>query len=98
MGEEYKVSSSSTGLGGGQQPGVGGATSPFEAGSQVTLNDFLEALMSDPGPQCLSWLPVLHRIVAAGTCVAFVVCPRILNHKYKLGRKDTYDRVIGTRS
>ena len=87
MGEEYKVSSSSTGLGGGQQPGGGGATSPFEAESQVTLNDFLEALMSDPGPQCLSWLPVLHRIVAAGTCVAYeVFCPWLLNHKYKLSK------------
>ena len=39
--------------------------SPFEEGSKVTVNDFLEALMSDPGPQCILWLPVLHRIATA---------------------------------
>ena len=70
VGEEFKVGGAGAGgltthgtLGGG---GGGRATSPFEPGTLVTLNDFLEALMSDPGPQCLSWLPVLHRIVAAG--------------------------------
>ena len=67
VGEEFKVGpgglTTHGTLGGG---GGGRATSPFEPGTLVTLNDFLEALMSDPGPQCLSWLPVLHRIVAAG--------------------------------
>ena len=54
VGEEYKIQLQQT---------------TFEPGSLVTLNDFLEALMSDPGPQCLSWLPVLHRIVAAENVV-----------------------------
>ena len=27
----------------------------------VTVNEFLETMMSDPGPQCVSWLLVLHR-------------------------------------
>ena len=43
--------------------------SPFEEGSRVTVNDFLEALMSDPGPQCILWLPVLHRMATAENAV-----------------------------
>ena len=37
----------------------------FEEDSRVTVNDFLESMMSDPGPQCLSWLLVLHRVINA---------------------------------
>ena len=33
----------------------------FEEGAKVTVNEFLETMMSDPGPQCVSWLLVLHR-------------------------------------
>ena len=33
----------------------------FSEGSKVTVNEFLETMMSDPGPQCVSWLLVLHR-------------------------------------
>ena len=33
----------------------------FTEGSKVTVNEFLETMMSDPGPQCVSWLLVLHR-------------------------------------
>lgn len=29
---------------------------------KVTLNGFLDTLMSDPPPQCLVWLPLLHRL------------------------------------
>lgn len=29
---------------------------------KVTVNDFLDTLMSDPGPPSLVWLPLLHRI------------------------------------
>ena len=38
--------------------------------NKVNVNDFLEKLMSDPGPQCLMWLPILHRMatVENGTC------------------------------
>ena len=34
----------------------------FEDGIKVTVNDFLEPMMSDPGPQSVSWLLVLHRL------------------------------------
>ena len=27
----------------------------FEESDKINVNDFLETMMSDPGPQCLSW-------------------------------------------
>ncbi|XP_013413234.1 dystrobrevin beta isoform X3 [Lingula anatina] len=36
----------------------------FNGKNKVTLNDFLDTLMADPGPQCLMWLPILHRMAA----------------------------------
>ena len=30
--------------------------------SRINVNDFLDTLMSDPGPQCLLWLPIVHRM------------------------------------
>ena len=35
----------------------------FQENTKVTVNEFLETMMSDPGPQCVSWLLVLHRSV-----------------------------------
>lgn len=29
---------------------------------KVTVNDFMDTMMSDPGPACLVWLPLLHRL------------------------------------
>jgi len=37
----------------------------FEPDTKVTVNEFLETMMSDPGPHCVSWLLVIHRITAA---------------------------------
>ncbi|NXL85765.1 DTNA protein, partial [Alectura lathami] len=38
------------------------AKSCFSQQKKVTLNTFLDPLMSDPPPQCLVWLPLLHRL------------------------------------
>ncbi|XP_068093449.1 dystrobrevin alpha isoform X10 [Hyperolius riggenbachi] len=38
------------------------ARSCFTQQKKVTLNSFLDTLMSDPPPQCLVWLPLLHRL------------------------------------
>ncbi|XP_017582919.1 dystrobrevin alpha isoform X5 [Catharus ustulatus] len=38
------------------------AKSCFSQQKKVTLNTFLDTLMSDPPPQCLVWLPLLHRL------------------------------------
>ena len=37
----------------------------------ITVNDFIETLMSDPGPASLSWLPLLHRIANAETVMHY---------------------------
>ncbi|KAL0966207.1 hypothetical protein UPYG_G00292300 [Umbra pygmaea] len=34
----------------------------FAQQKQVSLNVFLDTLMSDPPPQCLVWLPLMHRL------------------------------------
>ncbi|XP_029308741.1 dystrobrevin alpha isoform X7 [Cottoperca gobio] len=34
----------------------------FTQQKKVTLNTFLDTLMSDPPPQCLVWLPLMHRL------------------------------------
>ncbi|XP_065255457.1 dystrobrevin alpha isoform X4 [Emys orbicularis] len=38
------------------------AKSCFSQQKKVTLNAFLDTVMSDPPPQCLVWLPLLHRL------------------------------------
>ncbi|KAG8442086.1 hypothetical protein GDO86_011033 [Hymenochirus boettgeri] len=38
------------------------ARSCFTQQKKVTLNSFLDTLTSDPPPQCLVWLPLLHRL------------------------------------
>ncbi|XP_073926134.1 dystrobrevin alpha isoform X6 [Castor canadensis] len=38
------------------------ARSCFSQQKKVMLNGFLDTLMSDPPPQCLVWLPLLHRL------------------------------------
>ncbi|XP_035310719.1 dystrobrevin alpha isoform X2 [Cricetulus griseus] len=38
------------------------ARSCFSQQKKVTLKGFLDTLMSDPPPQCLVWLPLLHRL------------------------------------
>ncbi|XP_054452786.1 dystrobrevin alpha [Anoplopoma fimbria] len=34
----------------------------FTQQKKVTLNTFLDTLMSDPPPQCLVWIPLMHRL------------------------------------
>ncbi|XP_039671736.1 dystrobrevin alpha isoform X10 [Perca fluviatilis] len=34
----------------------------FTQQKKVSLNTFLDTLMSDPSPQCLVWLPLMHRL------------------------------------
>ena len=50
----------------------------------MTVNDFMDTMMSDPGPPCLVWLPLLHRLasVETGTCCAllFTVLKHVLSY------------------
>ncbi|XP_078611716.1 dystrobrevin beta-like isoform X17 [Branchiostoma floridae x Branchiostoma japonicum] len=38
------------------------AKSCFQSAQRVTINDFLDVMMADPGPPCLVWLPLMHRM------------------------------------
>ncbi len=54
----------------------------FDPDRTVTVNDFLETMMSDPGPQCLSWLLVLHRLVNSEAVFHPVTCGSCLAHGF----------------
>ncbi|XP_039228468.1 dystrobrevin beta isoform X2 [Drosophila yakuba] len=46
----------------------------FPAENKVTVNDFMATLMSEPGPSCLVWLPLVHRLATVETIVHPTVC------------------------
>ncbi|XP_067628370.1 dystrobrevin beta isoform X2 [Eurosta solidaginis] len=46
----------------------------FSAENKVTVNDFMATLMSEPGPSCLVWLPLLHRLATVETIVHPTIC------------------------
>ncbi|XP_076276817.1 dystrobrevin beta-like isoform X4 [Lasioglossum baleicum] len=46
----------------------------FPQNLKVTVNDFLDTLMSDPGPNLLIWLPLYHRMAAVETVAHPVMC------------------------
>ncbi|XP_047519961.1 dystrobrevin beta [Pieris napi] len=50
------------------------ALSIFNQNNKVTVNDFLDTLMSDPGPPCLVWLPLLHRLASVENVVHPLAC------------------------
>lgn len=46
----------------------------FKKEEQVTLNTFLDVIMSDTCPPCLMWLPLLHRMASVEHVYHPVVC------------------------
>ncbi|KAL4716428.1 hypothetical protein ACJJTC_015856 [Scirpophaga incertulas] len=46
----------------------------FNQNCKITVNDFLDTLMSDPGPPCLVWLPLLHRLASVENVVHPLAC------------------------
>lgn len=46
----------------------------FSGNGKVTVNDFMDTMMSDPGPHCLVWLPLLHRLASVENVVHPTVC------------------------
>ncbi|XP_054710755.1 dystrobrevin beta-like [Uloborus diversus] len=42
--------------------------------SKVTVNDFLDIIMSDPAPPCIVWLPLLHRLASVENVLHPVQC------------------------
>ncbi|XP_059608784.1 dystrobrevin beta [Phlebotomus argentipes] len=49
-------------------------TELFPLDTKVTVNDFMGALMSEPGPPCLVWLPLLHRMASVENVVHPTIC------------------------
>nr|XP_023015534.1 dystrobrevin beta-like [Leptinotarsa decemlineata]XP_023015535.1 dystrobrevin beta-like [Leptinotarsa decemlineata] len=50
------------------------ANSIFNPNIKITVNDFLDTLMSDPAPPALVWLPLLHRIANVECVIHPVQC------------------------
>ncbi|KAL1512783.1 hypothetical protein ABEB36_002314 [Hypothenemus hampei] len=50
------------------------ATSIFNPNVKVTVNDFLDTMMSEPCPPCLVWLSLIHRIASVENVVHPVQC------------------------
>ncbi|CAH1159031.1 unnamed protein product [Phyllotreta striolata] len=50
------------------------ANTIFNPNSKVTVNDFLDVMMSDPGPAALVWLPLLHRLATVENVIHPVQC------------------------
>ncbi|XP_043277348.1 dystrobrevin beta isoform X3 [Venturia canescens] len=50
------------------------ASTIFPPNSKITVNDFLDTLMSDPGPHCLIWLPLYHRMAAVESVTHPIMC------------------------
>lgn len=46
----------------------------FFQDQKVSLNTFLDVLMSDPCPPCLMWLPLLHRMASVEHVYHPVIC------------------------
>lgn len=42
--------------------------------TKVSVNDFISALISEPGPPCLVWLPLLQRFAAVESIVHPTIC------------------------
>ncbi|MCI4395706.1 hypothetical protein PGIGA_G00195110 [Pangasianodon gigas] len=50
------------------------ARSCFPQQKKVMLNTFLDAMMADPPPQCLVWLPLMHRLANVENVLHPVSC------------------------
>ncbi|XP_059477599.1 dystrobrevin beta-like isoform X4 [Neocloeon triangulifer] len=46
----------------------------FSGAPKVTVNDFMDVMMSDPGPHCLVWLPLLHRLASVEQVAHPMIC------------------------
>ncbi|XP_073987187.1 dystrobrevin alpha-like isoform X1 [Rhodnius prolixus] len=55
----------------------------FGGNGKVTVNDFLDTLMSDPGPPVLVWLPLMHRMASVESVVHNLQCDACLNHSLR---------------
>lgn len=59
------------------------ATDIFSGNGRVTVNDFMDVMMSDPGPHCLVWLPLLHRLASVENVTHATVCDACLRENFQ---------------
>ncbi|XP_077283392.1 dystrobrevin isoform X2 [Arctopsyche grandis] len=67
----------------------------FPGRGKVTVNDFMDTMMSDPGPACLVWLPLLHRLASVENVVHPTACSacgraRLAGFRYRCSRCHNY--------
>ncbi|XP_056593715.1 dystrobrevin alpha isoform X3 [Triplophysa dalaica] len=67
----------------------------FPQEKKVTLNVFLDTLMSDPPPQCLVWLPLMHRLANVENVFHPVECSychsqSMMGFRYRCQKCDNY--------
>ncbi|XP_038057535.1 dystrobrevin beta-like isoform X5 [Patiria miniata] len=65
------------------------------ANRRVTLNDFLDTLLADPGPPCLMWFPLMHRMCNVENVFHPVECSNcksesMMGYRYKCNRCSNY--------
>ncbi|XP_049284398.1 dystrobrevin beta isoform X2 [Anopheles funestus] len=49
-------------------------TEIFPVENKITVNDFMAGFMTEPGPACLVWMPLLHRLATVESVVHPTVC------------------------
>ncbi|RXG56480.1 Dystrobrevin beta, partial [Armadillidium vulgare] len=41
----------------------------FDGVTKINVNDFLDVVLGEPGPECLAWLPLLHRLASSESVI-----------------------------
>ncbi|XP_055602005.1 dystrobrevin beta isoform X2 [Uranotaenia lowii] len=54
----------------------------FPVENKITVNDFMAVLMAEPGPACLVWLPLLHRLATVEAVVHPTICSVCLRENF----------------
>lgn len=54
----------------------------FPVENKITVNDFMAVLMSEPGPACLVWLSLLHRLATVEAVVHPTICSVCLRENF----------------
>ncbi|RXG72963.1 Dystrobrevin beta [Armadillidium vulgare] len=46
----------------------------FDGVTKINVNDFLDVVLGEPGPECLAWLPLLHRLASSESVIHQTMC------------------------
>ncbi|XP_063722761.1 dystrobrevin beta-like isoform X3 [Symsagittifera roscoffensis] len=68
---------------------------PAGGGNKVKINDYLDTMFADPGPQCLLWLPLMHRMANVENVLHPIACSfcsaeSMMGFRYKCQRCANY--------